>query len=120
MLNGAGILNYIKTPKWPSFVGKYSSTVEHVFFYTVTYLQGLAAWPAHIFKLSVTGISMAMFNSELLVYRPKGMFYAHQSQAIHAMAIQTCESLNSSLTDNGLMIIPQYIEVHNQTFAPGT
>ena len=94
------------------------------FFNTVTsisyYLQGLAAWPAHIFKLIVTGISMAMFNSELLVYRPKGMFYAHQSQAMHAMAIQTWESLNSSLTDNGLMIIPQCIEVHNQTFAPGT
>ena len=30
MLNGAGIFNYIKPQKWPSSVGKYSSTMEHV------------------------------------------------------------------------------------------
>jgi hypothetical protein len=30
MLHGAGISTYIETPKWPSFVGKYSSTMEHL------------------------------------------------------------------------------------------
>ena len=31
MLHGAGIFTYIETPKkWPSHVGKYSSTMEHL------------------------------------------------------------------------------------------
>ena len=41
MLHGAGIFTNIETPKLsPSYVGKYSSTMEHLGYYIYAYLCG--------------------------------------------------------------------------------